>query len=317
MGITLNTRKATHPQGSGQANLDAGLSLLFGGIPTPVQNAVTIQQLPIALLDAHPKQGRWSMAEDELNWLAANIAQVGVLDAIQVMQKPDGRYLLLEGHRRTEASRRAGLTTIPAVVLPYNEKQADIIFNASNLGQRHTLRASEKAWAYLDLEQDVADGQKTTAAIASLTGDNARAIQRYKRLTMLAPPLLAGVDSGGIPLFAGVSLSYLSQEEQQTLMTVMDGKPLKKLTLKQADALKDASARETLTAAVIAELLFPGSAPSPRKDRLAFSRQDLSELIPTEYSDGQAKDLIRQALRLYWAQEKSRCDDSSHLAQTP
>lgn len=237
-------------------NLNAGLSILFGGNP-PASGTSQIQQIPIHLIDSNPKQGRWSMNEDELNWLAANIAQVGVLEAVQLMQKPDGRYLLLSGHRRTEGAKRAGLQTVPAIVLPYDETRGDIIFNATNLGQRQTLRPSEKAWAYVDLEEDVSVGNKSTAAIAALTGDNVRMIQRYKRLTALLPPLLERIDAGSIPVFAGVDLSYLSIDEQEMLLTVLKAQEIKKLTGKQAAALHNASLNCEMQEDAILQILKP------------------------------------------------------------
>lgn len=225
-----------------QNRVDAGLAMLFGKTATDTETAAQrLETIPLALLDAHPHQSRWSMNEDELNWLANNVAQVGVLEPVNVMQKPDGRYLLLAGHRRREAAKCAGLTEIPALVEPYNEARADIIFNATNLGQRQHLRPSEKAYAYLDLENAVGSTGKTTAAIAELTGDNVRMIQRYKRLTALVPELMARVDENSIPVFAGEALASLNTEEQTALVNVLEENEIKKVSLKQAKELQTAA----------------------------------------------------------------------------
>ena len=235
--MKLNTSAMQH------SNLDTGLAMLFGGsTPTTGQQ---LENIPINMIDTHPNQHRWSMNEDELNWLTNNIAQVGVLQPVSTMKKPDGRYLLLAGHRRKLAAARAGLTEIPALVEPYDEARADIIFNATNLGQRQHLRPSEKAFAYLDLERAVGSTKKTPAAIAELTGDNVRMIQRYKRLTMLLPELIEMVDSDAIPVFAGEALASLNSEEQAALLTVMGDNDIKKISLKQAKELQTASTNAT------------------------------------------------------------------------
>lgn len=229
-----------------QNRVDTGLAMLFGKASANVDHAVQrLETIPLTLLDAHPHQSRWSMNEDELNWLTNNVAQVGVLEPVNVMQKPDGRYLLLAGHRRREAAKRAGVTEIPALVEPYNETRADIIFNATNLGQRQYLRPSEKAYAYLDLENAVGNAGKTTAAIAELTGDNIRMIQRYKRLTALMPELLARVDTNAIPVFAGEALASLTAEEQTALVSVLENNEIKKISLKQAKELQTAASNAT------------------------------------------------------------------------
>ena len=70
--MSLKTASADH------RNIQDGLALLFGESalnPESEESRVVIQ-LPIAIIDTHPKQGRWSMDENELNWLAANIAEV-------------------------------------------------------------------------------------------------------------------------------------------------------------------------------------------------------------------------------------------------
>ena len=216
------------------------LDALFG--TSIAKEANEVADVSLDKIDQHPKQSRWSMNEDELNWLASNIEQVGILEPVHLMPKAEGRYLLLAGHRRCEAAKRIKMTKVPAIIHPYNEQRADIIFNATNLGQRQELRPSEKAFAYTDLEKACANGRKSSSAIAELTGDNVRAIQRYKRLTLLHELLLQHVDCKDIPVFAGEALSYLSNEEQTALCNLLGERGRWKLSLTQAQALKEASA---------------------------------------------------------------------------
>ena len=290
------------------------LSLLFGAAGLAPAAGGQIQQISLDLLDSHPRQGRWHMDDGEINWLAANIAQVGVLQPLQAMQTPSGRYLLLAGHKRREAARRAGLHTVPVIVEPYNEVRGDIIFNATNLGGREHLLPSEKAWAYLDLERDCADRGRTTAAIAQLTGDNVRMIQRYKRLTQLLPPLLARVDEGSIPVFSGEALAALPEEEQQLLIHVMETDGIKKLPLKQAKALQSISAAsaQTLTEAQIRDVFRPAVRPPRSVQEYRLPAAAFHGLLPAGCTDAQATELVQQALIFYAQHHAHRCDDSSH-----
>ena len=58
-------------------------------------------------------------------------------------------------------------------------------------------------------------------AVAENTQVSARTIQNFIRLTYLLSPLLDMVDTEAIPFTAGVSISFLSSEAQQLLLTVM------------------------------------------------------------------------------------------------
>ena len=63
-------------------------------------------------------------------------------------------------------------------------------------------------------------GQKLNARneLAEISEDSARQIQRYVRLTELAPDLLQLVDEGKIAMRPAVELSYLNDIEQQDLV---------------------------------------------------------------------------------------------------
>ena len=112
-----------------------------------------------------------------------------------------------------------------AVVLAYNI-------------QRMNVLPSEKAYAYkLKFEainrikgrpkkerQVVANyfGKKTSEIIAEDTGESARQIERYIRLTELIPQLLDMVDEKKIAFNPAVELSFLAKEEQEELLDAMD-----------------------------------------------------------------------------------------------
>lgn len=279
----------------------AVLSMLTGNIgnaPAKTESEQDITELDLALIDNHPQQYRWSMNEDELNWLTSNIAAVGVLEPIQVMQQEKGRYMCLAGHRRCEAARRAGLKTVPAIVHAENQEKATIIFNATNLGHRQVILPSEKAFAYCDLA--AVAGEKSTSAIAQLTGDNIRMIQRFKRLALLIPDLLSAVDIGDIPAGGGEALSYLSPAEQNALLTVLQERNSLKLSLKQAKALKSAGeeCEHELVPDTITRILFPTKEQKPKLSKVSLNI--FSRFLPKSITaEKDIVDYISKALEAY------------------
>lgn len=86
---------------------------------------------------------------EEMECLAESIQQNGVLSPIIVRPKentPD-EYEIISGHRRVMASRKAGITEIPAFIVPLDRDEAAIAVVDSNLHREHIL-PSEKAFAY-------------------------------------------------------------------------------------------------------------------------------------------------------------------------
>ncbi len=72
-----------------------------------------IIEAPLHKVHPHPKQPRVDMGD--LDTLASSIAELGVLEPVILLQ--DGAdFLLVDGHRRVEASRIAGLSEVPAYV---------------------------------------------------------------------------------------------------------------------------------------------------------------------------------------------------------
>ena len=264
MAKNFNFKKPTTPQ-SNQGAASAELAKMLG-VPSASVSSVShqprqIQMISTSLLDAHPLQRYYSMDEEELDWLAENVRQNGVMEPIHVQKKENGRYTIIAGHRRTEASRRAGLTEIPAIVEQLDEDSAIIMFDSTNLGQRRSLSPGERAAAYLRIEKAAAnkhlDQNKTTAVISEITGDHIRTIQRYKRLNHLIPEILDRVDNGTFTFMTGVELSFLSSGEQKLVLDVLASHEKPSLPESKARRLKDLSRQLPVGIEQIETILFP------------------------------------------------------------
>lgn len=212
----------------------------------------------------HDAQPFKPYSADKLAELAKNIRQNGVISPVRLRLSPfeKGRYQILAGHNRVAASRLAGRKTIPAIIMQATDDEAKLILIDSNLYQRDHLLPSEKAWAYkMRLDTIKQQGKRTdltsvqlapklsTEQIGEESGISKDQVKRYIRLTYLASPLLDMVDTEAIPFTAGVSISFLSHEAQQLLVTVMADNDVKSITRSQGEELKafrDALDEETI-----------------------------------------------------------------------
>lgn len=90
-----------------------------------------------------------------------SIKERGIITPVTLRQKPDGRYEIVSGHRRTKACELAGLATVKAEIKELSRDEAIILMVESNL-QRTTILPSEKAFSYkMRLEAMNRQGQRT------------------------------------------------------------------------------------------------------------------------------------------------------------
>src|SRR5256885_2331499 len=83
-----------------------------------------LREIALDLIEKNPYQTRGSLPEQQLAELVASIAATGVVQPIVVRPISGGRFQLIAGQRRWEASRRAGKASIPAVVRQVSDQQA-------------------------------------------------------------------------------------------------------------------------------------------------------------------------------------------------
>ena len=193
-----------------------------------------IHDIPLSEIDEFPNHPFHVRLDEDMDQLVESIKERGIITPVTLRQKPDGRYEIVSGHRRTKACELAGLTTVKAEIKELSRDEAIILMVESNL-QRTTILPSEKAFSYkMRLEAVKRQGQRTDLTsspvgtklerssdeLTSETGDSRNQIHRYIRLTHLIPPLLDLVDSGKIAFRPAVELSYLTEDEQNAGVTV-------------------------------------------------------------------------------------------------
>ena len=83
-----------------------------------------VKLLPLQKVEPNPAQPRKYFDPEELQTLADSIAMHGVIQPLTVRQLPSGFYQIIAGERRWRASRLAGLTEVPVVVIEADDKKA-------------------------------------------------------------------------------------------------------------------------------------------------------------------------------------------------
>ena len=138
------------------------------------------QQIDIDLIEPSPYQPRTRFREEALDELSRSIQASGIIQPLVV--RPIGsRFQLIAGERRTRASRKAGKTTIPALVKEVSDQQALEMTIIENL-QREDLNPMEQARAFERLAREF---NMTQEQMAQRTGKDRTTIANYLRLLKL------------------------------------------------------------------------------------------------------------------------------------
>jgi ParB family transcriptional regulator, chromosome partitioning protein len=171
---------------SRRSGLGRGLSSLIPQAEQPgsvgVEGRPTLTEIAVGDITPNPNQPRVHFDEESLSELAASIAQIGVLQPILVRATDDG-FQLIAGERRWRAAKRAGLTTVPAVVRVSDDISAVEEALVENL-HRADLTALEEAAAYLQLIEDF---KLTHEDVAKRIGKSRSAVTNTLRLLGLPP----------------------------------------------------------------------------------------------------------------------------------
>ena len=275
-------------------------------------NLSKIREIPISEIDEFPDHPFKVLMNEDMEQLVESVSRSGVMTPATVRQKEDGRYELISGHRRKKACELAGLETLKCEVKELTHDEAIIVMVESNL-QRSVILPSEKAFAYkmrleaMNRQGERTDltcspmgnklqGKKSSDELAEKVGESKNQIFRYIRLTELVPEILQMVDERQIAFRPAVELSYLSEEQQYTLLEAMgynDATP----SLAQAIKMKKFMQEGKLTDEVIQSIMQEDK--PNQKEKPAFKDERITKLIPKSIPRGQETDFVVKALEFY------------------
>ena len=281
-----------------------------------------IRDIPLSEIDEFPDHPFKVLMNEDMEQLVESVKRNGVMTPATVRLKEDGRYELISGHRRKKACEIAGLETLKCEVKELTRDEAIIVMVESNL-QRSVILPSEKAFAYKmrleamnrqagrpskeNLTPVVSDFEKvrTNEKLGNEVGESREQIRRFIRLTELVPEILQMVDDRQIAFRPAVEISYLTEEQQYTLLEAMgynDATP----SLAQAIKMKKFMQEGRLTDEVI-QSIMEEEKPN-QKEKPAFRDERITKLIPKSVPRGQEADFVVKALEFYnrhWQRSKA------------
>jgi ParB family chromosome partitioning protein len=173
-------------------------------------------EIPLDYIERNPFQTRTRFDEAQLTELTQSIAASGVVQPIVVRplspQNGQAKYQLITGERRWLASRKAGKSTIPAIVRQASDEQTLEMTIVENL-QRADLNPMEQARAYQRLSQDF---KMTQEQMATRTGKERASVSNFLRLLRLPEPIQHKVESGDLSFGHARTLLALDSAESIT-----------------------------------------------------------------------------------------------------
>jgi ParB family transcriptional regulator, chromosome partitioning protein len=171
------------------------------------------RNVPIEFLKTNPRNPRKVFDADPLEDLANSIREKGVIQPILVRSLPGltDVFEIIAGERRWRAAQKAGLHSVPVLVIEADDKQSLEIAIVENV-QRSDLNAMEEAAGY---EQLMAEFEYTQADLGKVIGKSRSHVANTLRLMKLPASVKDLVLSG--QLSAGHARALLSVSDSETV----------------------------------------------------------------------------------------------------
>jgi ParB family transcriptional regulator, chromosome partitioning protein len=170
-----------------RSGLGRGLdALLPAQMGSDDQDRAGLLELSVTDIDANPHQPRATFPDETLDHLADSIRKLGVLQPLLVRPR-QGRFELIAGERRLRAARRAGLSSVPVVVVEADERGSLERALVENL-HREDLNPIEEAAAYRQL---IDEGGLTQEQLGARLSRNRATIANSLRLLELPTSIQA------------------------------------------------------------------------------------------------------------------------------
>lgn len=300
-------------------------------LSAPAQTAV--QQIPCDQLHPYHNHKFEIYTGERLEDMIESIRENGVLSPI-IVQPIDNGYEILIGHNRWNASKLAGLPTVPAIVKTgLSDDEAEMYVIESNVIQRNfdDLRISEQAAVIAlrhskmfsqgkrnDILRELTMLENSETDISTLTPlesklDSGKAIGaeyglskgsviRLIRIDKLIDELKAFVDSGDVSIRAGVELSFLSAEAQSEIAEQAQDF---KIDMKKAKLLREAADGEgNINRDTIIRIITGVVEIKPKPKSVKISNDTYRKYFGEETKAKEISQTIEKALAFYFANAK-------------
>ncbi|UTA69975.1 MULTISPECIES: ParB/RepB/Spo0J family partition protein [Emticicia] len=210
---TFNTKKGMTGLGRGLGALlsDSGSTDNDNVIPRKAESPGSMNEILISSIVTNPYQPRTHFDQEALQELSESIKILGIIQPITVKEETPGRYILISGERRLQASKLAGLTKIPAYVRTADDQQMLEMALIENI-QRENLNAIEIALSYHRL---LSEFQLKQEELGDRVGKNRTTVNNYLRLLKLPDIIQAAVRDNEITMGHARALINIDNSETQ------------------------------------------------------------------------------------------------------
>ncbi len=214
-----------------KTGLGRGLDALFAETNESANEEKAPVTLNLSLIQPRSGQPRKHFDKDALAVLADSIARNGLIQPIAVRATSNGYYEIIAGERRWRASKLAGLTEVPVVIIDSDDQKTAELSLIENI-QREDLNPIEEAMAYRSL---INDYKLTQEELSTRLGRSRTAIANTMRLLDLPDDLSEKVASG--ELSEGHGRALLGLRDRSKLSETAKAVCERELSVRQTEEL--------------------------------------------------------------------------------
>lgn len=276
--------------------LGRGIGALMGDDATSSSDT-PYMHCAIGKVQPNKNQPRKSFKEAALKELAASIKEKGIIEPLIVRRVGSG-FELIAGERRLRASKLAGLSEVPIVIIDATDRESFELAIIENV-QREDLNPLEEAEAYGSLQTFGLSQEE----ISKRVGKERATVANYLRLLKLPPEVKKVLVDGDIAMgHARAILSLDGHARQRELCR----KIVKKgLSVREAELLASKDLTEGKSKSIT------GKVRSPARGKLNFDaiEEDLREIFSTKVLIKERAGKGRVEIEFYSPEERERIVD--------
>ncbi|MGE4017708.1 MAG: ParB/RepB/Spo0J family partition protein [Cyclobacteriaceae bacterium] len=197
----------------------------------PAAGSGGMSEIPVAEIETNPFQPRQHFDKEALQELADSIKVHGIIQPITVRKLSRNQYQLISGERRLQASRLAGLSTIPAYVRSADDQQMLEMALIENI-QRENLNPIEIALSYQRL---ISECNLKQEALGERVGKNRSTVTNYLRLLKLPPDIQIAIRDNKLSM--GQARAIISVDSPDTQLYIFNKTVKEDLSVRKVEEL--------------------------------------------------------------------------------
>ncbi len=210
-----------------------------------------LSEIQIEQIETNPFQPRQYFDQEALNELADSIKVHGIIQPITVRKLAHNQYQLISGERRFQASKLAGLKSLPAYIRTANDQQMLEMALIENI-QRENLNPIEVSLSYQRL---ITECNLKQEELGERVGKNRTTVTNYLRLLKLPPDIQIAVRDNRISM--GHARAIINIENPDSQLFIFKKIIAEDLSVRAVESL----AREVSEGAKVKEEKKAASAP--------------------------------------------------------